>query len=192
MNDTNGTAGVGDLAALRRDVPPGRDLWPAIEAAIRAGAAGSGSATATVSAAARRRAPLPWALGLAAGIVVLASGIWIGRVLLPGAPEAPAAAAVPGPAAALWAAFDPGASYEAARAAELARLPARLAAMPQPTRDQVRSSLETLQRSIAEIRAALGQEPANALLQSLLIDTYQEEMRVLTTLNAAASAAEEI
>jgi hypothetical protein len=186
MNETNGTAGVGDLVALRRDVPPARDLWPAIESAIE-------SAPRADAVAAPRRAPRPWALGLAAGIVALASGIWIGRVLLPGEATMPAAATVPAaPAVAQWAAFDPGASYEAARAAELAQLPARLAALPQPTRDQVRGSLETLQRSIAEIRAALGQEPANALLQSLLIDTYQEEMRVLTTLNAAASAAEEI
>lgn len=179
MNETKRTAGVGDLAALRRDVPPARDLWPAIESAIRPDTA-------------PRRAARPWALGLAAGIVALASGIWIGRVLLPGEAVMPVAATVPAPAVAQWAAFDPGASYEAARAAELAQLPARLAALPQPARDQVRGSLEALQRSIAEIRAALGQEPANALLQSLLIDTYQEEMRVLTTLNAAASAAEEI
>jgi hypothetical protein len=183
MSETKGTAGVGDLAALRRDVPPARDLWPAIESAI---------GSASRADAAPRRAPQSWALGLAAGVVLLASGIWIGRVLLPGESAVPATATVPAPAVAQWAAFDPGASYEAARAAELAQLPARLAALPQPTRDQVRSSLETLQRSIAEIRAALGQEPANALLQSLLIDTYQEEMRVLTTLNAAASAAEEI
>lgn len=188
MNGMNGADRVGDLAALRRDVPPARDLWPAIESGIRAGAA-----TSAPAAAGSRRQLVPWALGVAAGFVLLASGIWIGRVLLPAAPATPAAAAVaPAQGGAQWAAFDPGASYEAARAAELAQLPARLAALPQPTRDQVRSSLETLERSIAEIRGALGREPANALLQSLLIDTYQEEMRVLTTLNAAASAAEEI
>jgi len=186
MNGTNGADRVGDLAALRRDLPPGRDLWPAIEAGIRAGS------TAAAPAAGARRAPLRWTVGLAAGFAMLATGIWIGRVLLPGAPATPATVAVPATATAQWAAFAPGASYEAARAAELARLPARLAALPQPTRDQVRSSLETLQRSIEEIRGALGQEPANALLQSLLIDTYEEEMRVLTTLNATAAAAGEI
>ena len=100
------------------------------------------------------------------------------------------AAAVP--TAVTAASFTPGEAYEAARAAELAQLPARLAALPQPAREQVQASLETLQRSIVEIRAALGEEPANALLQSLLIDTYQEEMRVLTTLNTAALAREEI
>jgi hypothetical protein len=187
MNGTHGADRVGDLAALRRDLPPGRDLWPAIEAGIRPGS------TAPVPAAVGARSkPLSWVAGLAAGFAMLATGVWIGRVLLPGAPATPATVVVPATAGMQWAAFAPGASYEAARAAELARLPARLAALPQPTRDQVRSSLETLQRSIAEIRRALGQEPANALLQSLLIDTYAEEMRVLTTLNATAAAAGEI
>ena len=31
-----------------------------------------------------------------------------------------------------------------------------------------------------QIQQALGREPTNALLQELLIDTYQDEMRVLT------------
>mgnify|MGYP000438012863 CR=1 FL=1 len=63
---------------------------------------------------------------------------------------------------------------------------------PGQTREQVRASLETLQRSIRDIQAALGNEPANALLQSMLIDTYHEEMRVLTTLNTAGPSGEEI
>jgi hypothetical protein len=187
MNDSANANGVGDLQALRRDVPPGRDLWPGIEAAIRDG----GATPATPPAAARWRPPR-WAFGLVAGVALLANGIWIGRVLLPPAQSTTMATTTVAPAVLPVASFAPGPAYEAARAAELAQLPARLAALPQPTRDQVQRSLETLQQSINEISAALGQEPANALLQSLLIDTYQEEMRVLTTLNAAATAGEEI
>ena len=177
---------VGELRALQRDVPPARDLWPAIEATIR-----NGDVPQVQPVAARWR-PARWAVGLVAGVALFANGIWIGRAWLapPADPAAQHAAAAP---TLLTAAnFTPGAAYQAARAAQLAQLPARLAALPQPARDQVQASLDTLQRSLAEISAALGEEPANALLQSLLIDTYQEEMRVLTTLNTATLAREEI
>ena len=191
MNDAANADGVGELRALQRDVPPPRDLWPGIEAAIR-----DGDSTPRPQPAAARWRPPRWALGLVAGVALLANGIWIGRVLLPPA-QSPAmantmAATTTAPAVLSVASFTPGPAYEAARAAQLAQLPARLAALPQSTRDQVQLSLETLQRSIREISAALGQEPANALLHSLLIDAYQEEMRVLTTLNSAAVAGEEI
>lgn len=187
MNDAANANSVGELRALQRDLPPARDLWPGIEAAIR-----SADPSPLSQPAAVRWRTSRWALGLVAGIALLANGIWIGRVLLPAADPAPAAGITVVSGVLPAANFTPGAAYEAARAAELAQLPARLAALPQPTRDQVRVSVDTLQRSISEISAALGQEPANALLHSLLIDTYQEEMRVLTTLNAAAVAGEEI
>jgi hypothetical protein len=187
MNESANTHGVGELHALQRDVPPPRDLWPGIEAAIRA----DGATRAAPPAAARWRPPR-WAFGLVAGVALLANGIWIGRVILPPAQSTTMATTTVAPAVLPVASFTPGPAYDAARAAELAQLPARLAALPEPTREQVRRSLDTLQRSITEISAALGQEPANALLQSLLIDTYQEEMRVLTTLNAAGAAGEEI
>ena len=47
-------------------------------------------------------------------------------------------------------------------------------------RDKVAASLQTLRRSIADIEAALGRDPANALLQELLVNSCQEEMRALT------------
>lgn len=177
---------VGELSALRRDVPPARDLWPAIEAGIR-----DGDAPSVRSLTARGRTAR-WGVGLVAGVALFAGGLWIGRAGLVPSTELAAQRTGAAPTTLTAANFTPGAAYQAARAAQLAQLPARLAALPQPARDQVQASLETLQRSIAEISAALGQEPANALLQSLLIDTYQEEMRVLTTLNTATLAREEI
>ena len=56
----------------------------------------------------------------------------------------------------------------------------KLQGMPQADRDKVAASLSTLQSSIAEIEAALGRDPANALLQELLVNSCQEEMRALT------------
>jgi N-acyl-D-aspartate/D-glutamate deacylase len=52
--------------------------------------------------------------------------------------------------------------------------------MPPEEREKVAASLATLRRSIAEIEAALGRDPANALLQELLVTSRQEEMRALT------------
>lgn len=75
--------------------------------------------------------------------------------------------------------------YLAERAALLASLDARLKSLPPQTRRQVLASLETIHRSMQEIQQALGREPGNALLQGLLIDTYQDEMRVLTAVQEA-------
>jgi N-acyl-D-aspartate/D-glutamate deacylase len=48
-------------------------------------------------------------------------------------------------------------------------------------REKLAASLATLRKSIKEIEAALGQDPANALLQELFVSSCQEEMRALTT-----------
>jgi hypothetical protein len=45
----------------------------------------------------------------------------------------------------------------------------------------VGASLTALKKSIKDIEDALGRDPANALLQELLVNSSQEEMRVLTT-----------
>jgi hypothetical protein len=59
--------------------------------------------------------------------------------------------------------------------------------MPEDERKKVAASLATLQRSISEIEAALGRDPANALLQELLVSSCQEEMRALTAVRDAGS-----
>ena len=61
----------------------------------------------------------------------------------------------------------------------------RLQAMPEAERAKVAASLNTLKRSIQEIEAALGRDPANALLQELLVSSCQEEMRALTAVRDA-------
>ena len=54
-------------------------------------------------------------------------------------------------------------------------------------REKVAASLATLRRSIGEIEAALGRDPANALLQELLVSSCQEEMRALTAVRDSGS-----
>ena len=45
---------------------------------------------------------------------------------------------------------------------------------------------------MTDIQAALGRDPGNALLQELLVNTYQDEMRVLTTVHEARDSGQEI
>lgn len=165
------------VSQLPQDIAPARDLWPAIAAAV---------AAQYPQPAVRSQQPRfgSWGTGLAAGVVMLGVGFLIGRQTPDAnAPAMPSMVAV---------SFDPGESYEKARAAQLELLPAKLAALSPESRRQVLASLETLRRSLDEIRKALGEDPANILLQSMLVNTYQEEMRVLTTVNEAGSAGQEI
>ncbi len=72
------------------------------------------------------------------------------------------------------------AEYRKQRDQLLVEVQTKLQGMPQAERDKVAASLQTLRRSIADIEAALGRDPANALLQELLVNSCQEEMRALT------------
>jgi hypothetical protein len=172
MNTPDSSRRLDRVSQLPQDIAPARDLWPAIASAIEA-----------LPQQPPRRFGA-WGLGLAAGIALLGVGFLIGRQT----PDALAPATQP----MLAVSFEPGESYQKARAAQLEQLPARLAALSPESRRQVLASLETLRRSLDEIRKALGEDPANLLLQSMLVNTYQEEMRVLTTVNEAGSAGQEI
>jgi hypothetical protein len=172
------------VARLPGRVAPPRDLWPGIEVRIAVSTApGSGAGTR-----ARRAGTLPraaWAL--AATVAALAIGLWLGRdhdaalrvAQSPGAPAAlPAAAALP-------AGFGLDPAYAREREIQLAQAAARLARLPPESQQRVAASFATLQRSIEEIRQALGADPSNALLQELLLNTYQDEMRVVTAVAEA-------
>ena len=75
--------------------------------------------------------------------------------------------------------------YERERAALLQSLQARLAALPPPARAKVSASLAAIQSAKQDLESALGKDPSNALLQELLINTYQDEMRALTDVHEA-------
>ncbi|MGD9598127.1 MAG: hypothetical protein AB7G76_02545 [Steroidobacteraceae bacterium] len=181
------------IGELRRDVPPARDLWPGIAAAIGAAAP---QARAEDPAARTRRwawaAPRPvWAL--AAAVACVAVGVWLGRISAPA--DAPVAATGTEPASAQMArhvAYDPGERFERTRERLLREVGTRLAALPPGTRARVEASLETVQRARRDIEQALGRDPGNALLQELLVNSYQDEMRVLTTVRESWVGGQEI
>jgi Tfp pilus assembly protein PilF len=60
--------------------------------------------------------------------------------------------------------------------------------MPAPARAKVAASLATIENAKKDLESALGKDPSNALLQELLINTYQDEMRVLTDVHEAGDA----
>lgn len=170
---------IRSLEELAQDVPPPRDLWPAIEAKMR-------------PTDAKTRA-LTWryGLGLAAAVGLLAVGVWVGRASLPGAPSS--VVSEPGEeASAMRAAFVPDARFTRDRDALRVDLAERLAALPPESRDKVSASLDTIQSARTDIEAALGRDPGSALLQELLVNAYQDEMRVLATLQEVGAAREEI
>jgi hypothetical protein len=168
---------------LRQDIPPVRDLWPAIAAAIETDKA---AATAPVSAA-RRSRWLP-AAGLAAAVALVAIGVLIGQNIGTSTQDRLVVdRTTPGKPVVVRTAVQRQAEYNEQRKALLVEVQARLQTMPAAERAKVEASLSTLQRSIDEIQAALGADPANALLQELLVSSCQEEMRALTAVRDSGS-----
>jgi hypothetical protein len=82
--------------------------------------------------------------------------------------------------------------YMRQRTQLLQSLQAQIAALPPDTRAKVMASLQTIHDSMRDLEAALGKDPSNALLQELLVNTYQDEMRVLTAVHEAGPAGEGI
>jgi hypothetical protein len=78
--------------------------------------------------------------------------------------------------------------YVAERAALLKGLNAQLAALPPDTQKKVVADLATIHQSMLDLQAALGRDPSNALLQELLVNTYQDEMHVLVAVREASES----
>jgi hypothetical protein len=158
---------------LTQDVPPARDLWPVIAAAIEADRSG-----AVVMAGPQRRQRWLPAAGMAAALALVAIGVLIGRSFGPAQVVQTANSQLSATDVIPAALRD--ANYRKQRDVLLVEVQHKLESMPAAERAKVGASLATLRRSIGEIEAALGRDPANALLQELLVNSVQEEMRALT------------
>jgi hypothetical protein len=187
---------VSSLSDLPRSIEPPRDLWAGIEARIAAEGHQAPAMDAPSRAerpSGRRGFPGPWLQGLAAAAMVacLAVGIWIGRSVLPG-PARPGAATLTSPGAVapgnVQAAYVTDPRYQQQRAALLQSLQSQLASLRPDVRAKVLASLATIHQSMQDLQAALGRDPSNALLQELLVNTYHDEMRVLTAVHEAGEA----
>ncbi len=177
---------VKSLRELPTSIGPPRDLWPQIQARLQAQAP-------LQPPVGRRGLPLRW-LAAAAMVASVAIGVWIGRDLLPipglgstaplTAATHPAASGAAAGAVAASYVSDP--RYQQARAQLVQSLQGQLDAMPPAARAKVTASLATIQKAKTDLEQALGKDPSNALLQELLINTYQDEMRALTDVHEAS------
>ena len=123
---------------------------------------------------------------MAAAVALVTLGVFIGRIITP--PTVTVAGTTPRRARpSIMPAALRDANYRKQRDALLVEVENQLKAMPAAEREKVAASLATLRRSISEIEAALGRDPANALLQELLVSSCQEEMRALTAVRDSGS-----
>jgi hypothetical protein len=182
---------VGSLRELPQSIEPAHDLWPGIEAQLGDLPLGA-SAPAGDRPARRGATRLRW-LAAAAMLASVAVGVWIGRSLVPGLPgngtptlttqtQVQPPPGVTGP----HGVYVSDSRYEHERAELVRTLQARLAALPPPARAKVSASLASIEKAKADLEQALGRDPSNALLQELLINTYQDEMRALTDVHEAS------
>ena len=163
------------LAGLPREIEPARDLWPAIAAQLEP-----------------RRGQRWLPLAAAAVLLVAASSLITAHVVRRNAtPVATVAPAAPEPGDVRPASFGPGHAldpeYAAARQQLAAMLAARMDRLPSSARQKVADNLAELHRAADEINAALALQPGDALLEELLLNTYQDELAVLASVNQLAN-----
>ena len=145
------------LRGLRQDRDPGRDLWPGIEARIHA----LPQASAPVSPP-RRWA---WPLAMAASMLLSAGGAWQMRPA-----EAPMAARQADVRVAATLVQREAGTLTVQYQAALRELDV------QPAPASWQPGLEALDRSAAEIRSALQQNPDSRLLLERLRETYTRRL----------------
>jgi hypothetical protein len=188
---------VRKLSELSREIAPPHDGWPALEARLRETRApqadGSVEGRGATPPRRSRRSRIAAFATLAAVLAAVGVGISIDRWMLAPGPM-PVTARAEGSRKAsesLPVAYVTDPRYLRERAALLRSLNARLAKLPPATRTKVLQSLATIHQSMQSIQQALGREPGDALLQELLIDTYQDEMQVLSTVQEASGGSGE-
>ena len=152
-------------AELVQSTAPARDLWPGIAQQL----------------APRRRA---WQLpaAIAASLVLVTVGVAIGiHIARPVGSQVAALDA----GALIRATFEADPGYQQRRDELLQALPSKLQSLPEEARQRVRDSLTAVQQAQRDLEAELGRQSGNALLSELLIDVYEEELRVLTVVSEA-------
>jgi hypothetical protein len=155
------------LARLPLEIAPARDLWPAIE-------------RATIGANAR-----PWPAAIAAGLALFSL---VGALSWSVWRRAPSEIIATQPAVITKTVGRPisyelseDEEYQAVRASLERTFAERLAMLAPGTRARVQNDLETIKKANADIREALGNDPASPLLLQLQRSTWQQEINLYTT-----------
>lgn len=170
-------------AGLPREIDPPRDLWPEVEARVRAGpeaGRGAGGRPLTLRRAA------PWLAAAAALIVAVTAGTTLWLTDGPSAASDGPVAAVDGPSPLTGgtAARPAGLTHvEAGYAPAVERLSALLEAregeLPPATRAALERNLEVVDAAIAEAESALVNEPSSPERVRALDRSYQRKVEML-------------
>lgn len=157
MNDPLQKSLDEQLADLRRDVPPARNLWPIIAGRLER----------------RPRRTRPLFFAAAAGVAGACVASALTWAVLHGPSRSPAtqlAARAPS--------FEEprNASYVAARESLEVSFRERLALLDPATRAQIEASLAVIRRAHEDIRKALASDPASPVLEQLWQSTWHDEL----------------
>jgi hypothetical protein len=167
MNGNTDDKLLDDAAKLASAIAPQRDLWPGIAARIEA------------PVVAHR--PRYFAQAAAVLLLVAASSL-LTYTLTRTAPriiEVPVAGGLAVDTAAFDTRYRLGGDFMLARENMIEQLERELARLSPADRAGVERNLIIIRDAIAEINAALEQEPGNLLLQELLQNTYRDELNVM-------------
>jgi hypothetical protein len=187
MNETDNNRFDDELMAraarLNAPVKPGRDLWPYIERAIKAPA--------------RPNRPAwngAWAQAAAVVLLVAgSSGITYLAVNDGGDPIVPVVETQPlvfSPVSGSFGSqYNLGPDYQDARRDLAARIDDKLEHLAPETREDVVANLESIRKAIEDINKALAEEPDSVLLQELLLDTYRDELSLMSKVDVITRAA---
>lgn len=179
-------------AQALEDRPPAHSLWPGIASRIRAGQHAAPLLVTDIRErrAARRRRfsfSLPQLVAASVALAAISAGsVWLAVSwtsaeggVAPGLPEAvqePLAVTVATP------------YYDAAVAELQAVLQERRSRLDRATVQVLQESLATIDRAIAEARAALAEDPSNGYLSNHLAATMRRKVQLLRRVAAIAGA----
>ena len=184
-NDDNTTDDglMAQAAKLATDIRPERDLWPAIEQAISEPARPRRSNWNSVWAQA---AAVVLLVGGSSGITYMAVNDGGDPATIVGGPQSLVFEPVSG---SFGSQYNLGPGYQDARRGLAAKLDDELDALTPETRTDVRANLELIRQAISDINKELAEEPDNALLQDLLLDTYRDELTLMNTVDGITRSA---
>jgi hypothetical protein len=180
------------LGSLPREVQPSPEVWNSIQAQL-----------ADSSPVTRHSSPfasMPWGRMAAGFLLIVASSVVTYVVTQQSAQErilqaqqSAAAQIQQAPAVAVsqvsFGGSDLGAEYLRTRKALDAEFRRQIALLPPVTRARLERNLADLRRASSEISATLAENPNNALLQELLLSSYQNELNLLRSVTTLAAPA---
>ena len=187
MNETDNNNFDDELmaaaAGLTTEVTPDRDLWPDIKQAISQPARPARTVLNSVWAQA---AAVLLLVGGSSGVTYLA----VTDDASPLSPVANGPALIFEPVSGSFGSmYNLGPDYQDARRSLAAKVDDELNRLTPEERANVEKNIEVIQTAIDEINKALAEEPDNALLQRLLLNTYREELDLMIRVDGITSAA---